>query len=98
MNLLINSANAIYLYMTKLYQSLQGHQSYIGPSVLYIISKSIEHGKKAGMTSVLGIGVGNIFHVVAAAFGLSINSVAFLLGNQNNRISLLALLKTYIIY
>ena len=43
-----------------------------GPAVLYIMSKSIEQGKKAGFASILGIGIGNIIHVIAAALGLSI--------------------------
>lgn len=43
-----------------------------GPAVLYIMSKSIEQGKKAGLVSVLGIGVGNLVHVTAAAFGFSL--------------------------
>ncbi len=43
-----------------------------GPSVLYILSRSIEQGKKAGFISILGIGVGNIIHVIAATLGLSL--------------------------
>jgi threonine/homoserine/homoserine lactone efflux protein len=43
-----------------------------GPAVLYVISKSIEHGPKAGIASVLGIGIGNLVHVIAAALGLSV--------------------------
>lgn len=42
-----------------------------GPAVLYTISRSIDQGTKAGIVSVLGIGVGTFFHIVAAAFGTS---------------------------
>ncbi|CAL2086592.1 LysE family translocator [Tenacibaculum sp. 190524A02b] len=42
-----------------------------GPSVLYIIAKSMEQGFKAGIASVLGIGIGSIIHVLFAAIGIS---------------------------
>ncbi len=42
-----------------------------GPAVLYIMSKSIEHGRKAGIVSVLGISIGGLVHVIAAAIGIS---------------------------
>jgi threonine/homoserine/homoserine lactone efflux protein len=42
-----------------------------GPAVLYIIARSIDQGRVAGLVSVLSIEVGNLFHAVAAAFGLS---------------------------
>ncbi len=42
-----------------------------GPAVLYIIARSIDQGRTAGIVSVLGVGVGTLFHVVAAALGLS---------------------------
>ncbi len=42
-----------------------------GPAVLYIIARSIDQGRMAGLVSVLSIEVGNFFHAVAAAFGLS---------------------------
>jgi threonine/homoserine/homoserine lactone efflux protein len=42
-----------------------------GPSVLYIVTRSIEQGRTAGFVSVLGVHAGTLFHVVAAAFGLS---------------------------
>lgn len=42
-----------------------------GPSVLYIIAKSVEQGYKAGIVSVLGIGIGSLLHVIAAAIGIS---------------------------
>lgn len=42
-----------------------------GPAVLYIIARSVEQGRRAGLASVLGIEAGNFVHVLAAAFGLS---------------------------
>ena len=42
-----------------------------GPAVLYIIARSVDQGRVAGIVSVLSIEVGNLFHAVAAALGLS---------------------------
>ncbi len=42
-----------------------------GPDVLYILSKTIAHGKKIGFASSLGVCVGAFVHVFAAALGLS---------------------------
>ena len=42
-----------------------------GPAVLYIVARSIDGGRKAGIVSTLGIGVGTLFHVAAAALGVS---------------------------
>jgi threonine/homoserine/homoserine lactone efflux protein len=42
-----------------------------GPSVLYIVTRSADQGKAAGLVSVLGIHTGSIVHVAAAALGLS---------------------------
>jgi threonine/homoserine/homoserine lactone efflux protein len=42
-----------------------------GPAVMYIIARSIDQGRPAGLVSVLSIEVGNFFHVLAATFGLS---------------------------
>jgi threonine/homoserine/homoserine lactone efflux protein len=42
-----------------------------GPAVLYIITRSVDQGRLAGLVSVLGIDTGNLVHVVAAALGLS---------------------------
>jgi threonine/homoserine/homoserine lactone efflux protein len=52
-----------------------------GPAVLYIVTRSIDQGRTAGLVSVLGIHLGSVVHVAAAAFGLSAilvsSSVAF---------------------
>lgn len=42
-----------------------------GPAVLYIITRSIDQGRVAGVVSAFGVGSGTIVHVAAAAFGLS---------------------------
>jgi threonine/homoserine/homoserine lactone efflux protein len=42
-----------------------------GPAVLYIVTRSIDQGRSAGVASVLGIHTGSLVHVAAAAFGLS---------------------------
>jgi threonine/homoserine/homoserine lactone efflux protein len=42
-----------------------------GPAVLYIVARSINQGRRAGLASVLGIEVANMVHVAAAALGLS---------------------------
>ncbi len=42
-----------------------------GPAVLYIVTRSIDQGRVAGIVSTLGIAVGTLFHVAAAAFGIS---------------------------
>lgn len=42
-----------------------------GPAVLYIIAKSTEQGRKAGMASVAGIEAGTLVHVFASAVGIS---------------------------
>lgn len=42
-----------------------------GPAVLYIVTRSMTQGRTAGIVSVLGISLGSLVHVVAAALGLS---------------------------
>ncbi|MEJ7623478.1 MAG: LysE family translocator [Pyrinomonadaceae bacterium] len=42
-----------------------------GPNSLYVVARSIQQGRKAGIISSLGVQVGTLFHVAAAAFGLS---------------------------
>ncbi|MGZ4201186.1 MAG: LysE family translocator [Thermoleophilaceae bacterium] len=52
-----------------------------GPAVLYIVTQSVEHGRRAGLTAVGGIHFGSLVHVAAATVGLSAllvsSSVAF---------------------
>jgi threonine/homoserine/homoserine lactone efflux protein len=42
-----------------------------GPAVMYIMARGIDQGRVAGVVSALGLGVGTLFHVAAAAVGLS---------------------------
>jgi threonine/homoserine/homoserine lactone efflux protein len=42
-----------------------------GPVVLYIITRSVDQGRPAGLASALAGSTGNLVHVLAAAFGLS---------------------------
>jgi threonine/homoserine/homoserine lactone efflux protein len=42
-----------------------------GPAVTYIVTQSIDKGRRAGLTSALGIASGGLVHVAAATAGLS---------------------------
>jgi threonine/homoserine/homoserine lactone efflux protein len=42
-----------------------------GPAIIYIVTRSIDQGRRAGLVSVLGVAVGSLFHIIAAALGLS---------------------------
>ncbi len=42
-----------------------------GPSVIYIVSRSLAEGRGAGIVSALGIQAGGLVHVVAATVGVS---------------------------
>ncbi|MEW6737282.1 MAG: LysE family translocator [Acidobacteriota bacterium] len=42
-----------------------------GPAVLYIVARSIDQGRMAGFVSVLGLAIGTLFHITAAALGVS---------------------------
>jgi threonine/homoserine/homoserine lactone efflux protein len=52
-----------------------------GPAVVYIVTRSIDQGRRAGLMSVIGVAVGSMIHVTAAALGLSVllasSAVAF---------------------
>jgi threonine/homoserine/homoserine lactone efflux protein len=41
------------------------------PDMLYVISRSLEQGRRAGIVSALGIGAGTLVHTFVAAIGLS---------------------------
>jgi threonine/homoserine/homoserine lactone efflux protein len=43
-----------------------------GNDTIFILSKSIAQGRRAGIVSALGIGLGCAFHTMLAAFGLSV--------------------------
>src|ERR671932_1754007 len=42
-----------------------------GPNTLYIIARSVNQGRRAGVVSSLGVQVGSLIHIAAAALGLS---------------------------
>lgn len=42
-----------------------------GPSVLYVVARSVDQGRLAGLVSVLGIQLGTTVHIAFAAAGLS---------------------------
>jgi threonine/homoserine/homoserine lactone efflux protein len=42
-----------------------------GPNLVYIVTRSVEAGRRAGLASILGVEIGTMIHVAAAAFGLS---------------------------
>ena len=42
-----------------------------GPAVLYVVARSLQQGRRAGLASVLGIHVGTVVHIAAASVGLS---------------------------
>lgn len=42
-----------------------------GPNTLYIIARSIQQGRRAGIISSLGVQVGTLLHIAAAVLGLS---------------------------
>jgi RhtB (resistance to homoserine/threonine) family protein len=42
-----------------------------GQDTLYIVTRSVAQGRRAGLWSVLGISTGSVVHTLAAAFGLS---------------------------
>src|SRR5215213_9920712 len=42
-----------------------------GPGIFYVLTRSIKGGRREGYVSALGTAVGGLFHVVAAALGLS---------------------------
>jgi len=42
-----------------------------GPAVLYIVARSVEQGRRAGVVSAAGVAAGSLVHVVGAALGLS---------------------------
>src|SRR5919108_4369672 len=42
-----------------------------GPAVLYIVARSMDQGRRAGLVSMLGVHTGTLVHIAAAAAGLS---------------------------
>lgn len=42
-----------------------------GPSVVYVVTRSVDHGRVGGLLSMLGVEAGALVHVAAAAAGLT---------------------------
>lgn len=43
-----------------------------GPGMLYVLARSLQGGRRVGLASSFGTALGGMFHVAAAAFGLSL--------------------------
>jgi threonine/homoserine/homoserine lactone efflux protein len=43
-----------------------------GPAVIYILTRSISQGRRAGLASAVGVNAGSAIHVLAAVVGLSV--------------------------
>lgn len=42
-----------------------------GPAVMFIVARSVADGRRTGLVTAAGIGLGNLTHAIAAAFGVS---------------------------
>lgn len=42
-----------------------------GPNMIYLISRTLSQGQKAGLISLLGVIIGFLFHIVLVSFGLT---------------------------
>lgn len=42
-----------------------------GPTMIYVVARTLEHGRAGGLVSVLGVQTGTLLHVVAAVCGVS---------------------------
>ncbi|HQP48307.1 MAG TPA: LysE family translocator [Spirochaetota bacterium] len=43
-----------------------------GPDIIFTITQGITNGKRAGVWTAVGLGLGNIVHTLAAAFGITV--------------------------
>src|SRR5918996_3974538 len=54
-----------------------------GPDMLYVITRGVTQGRRAGILSALGVNCGILVHTTAAAFGLTLilqtSAIAFLI-------------------
>jgi threonine/homoserine/homoserine lactone efflux protein len=54
-----------------------------GPAVVYVVARTIAHGRRAGLASVAGVALGNLGNALGAALGLAalfaVSSLAFTL-------------------
>ncbi|GAA0544093.1 LysE family translocator [Chitinophaga japonensis] len=42
-----------------------------GPNMIYLVSRSVTQGKKAGLISLAGVACGFLFHIILVSFGLT---------------------------
>ncbi|HET6823491.1 MAG TPA: LysE family translocator, partial [Anaerolineales bacterium] len=53
-----------------------------GPDMIYVITRGMTHGRRAGVLSAIGVVCGILVHTIAAAFGLTLilqtSALAFL--------------------
>jgi threonine/homoserine/homoserine lactone efflux protein len=42
-----------------------------GPDMMYVTARGVSQGRRAGIASALGVGVGTLFHIAFVAFGLT---------------------------
>jgi threonine/homoserine/homoserine lactone efflux protein len=61
------SQNDLYLFVTAALILLL----IPGPAVLYVVARSVDQGRRAGLASCTGIATGTLAHVLAATLGLS---------------------------
>jgi threonine/homoserine/homoserine lactone efflux protein len=54
-----------------------------GPAVIYVVARTVAHGRRAGLASVAGVALGNLGNAIGAALGLAalfaLSSLAFTL-------------------
>lgn len=43
-----------------------------GPGIAYVVARTVSGGRSEGMASCFGTAIGGLFHILAAAFGLSL--------------------------
>lgn len=58
-----------------------------GPDMLYVISRTLANGRRAGIVSAFGIGAGTLVHMSVTAIGLSALLISFPLGYEAIKIA-----------
>ena len=43
-----------------------------GPGIAYVVARTVSGGRKEGLASCLGTGLGGLIHVMASALGVSL--------------------------
>jgi threonine/homoserine/homoserine lactone efflux protein len=42
-----------------------------GPNMIYLVSRSVTQGRRAGLTSLIGVGLGFVFYLTCTIYGLT---------------------------